>query len=69
MHISARVIFFGIYFFVCLAANVWPIALLANRIYPMISGIPFFFFWTLTWSCLVFLGVLALYFTENSNRK
>ena len=65
MHIGARSVFFTLYFFICFVANVWPVAVLANRIYPMIFGIPFFLFWTIVWSCLIFLGVLALYLTES----
>ena len=69
LRFDARTVFFACYFFVCFAANVWPVALLANRIYPMIFGIPFFFFWTITWSCLIFLGVLALYLTERQTES
>lgn len=65
MRFGARSVFFTLYFFICFAANVWPVALLANRIYPMVFGIPFFFFWAIIWSCLVFLGVLTLYVTES----
>jgi len=61
---GARAVFFTLYFLACFAANVWPVATLANRIYPMVFGIPFFFFWTIVWSFLVFLGVLALYLSE-----
>lgn len=60
---GARRVFFTVYFFICFAANVWPVAALANRIHPMVFGIPFFFFWTIAWCCLIFLGVFALYVT------
>ena len=62
---GARSVFFTLYFFVCFAANVWPLAVFANRIYPMVFGIPFFFFWNIFWCFLIFLGVLALYVTES----
>lgn len=60
---------FALYFLLCFAANVWPIATYANRIEPMVLGLPFFFFWGIMWVVLVFIGVLAMYLSENSVNK
>ena len=53
--------FFVAWFLACFLANVWPIALLANRIEPTIFGFPFFLCWTVSWSFLAFVGIVTLY--------
>lgn len=60
---------FLLYFVVCFAANVWPLATYANRIEPMVFGLPFFFFWGVMWVVLVFFGVLGMYLSETSSNK
>lgn len=57
---------FLIYFLVCFVANVWPVASIANRIEPFILGLPFFIFWTVLWSLLIFAGIVALYVSEQT---
>lgn len=57
------------YFLVCLIAMVWPGALIANRIEPMVLGLPFFFFWYLLWIALVFIGCVILYRLEYGSQS
>ncbi len=54
----------SIYFLVCTLAMIWPGAVVANRIEPMILGLPFLFFWYVAWAFMVFLGTLILYCLE-----
>ena len=54
----------SIYFLVCTLAMIWPGAVVANRIEPMILGLPFLFFWYVAWAFMVFLGTLILYRLE-----
>lgn len=54
----------GIYFLVCTVAMIWPGAVVANRVEPMILGLPFFFFWYVVWVFMVFVGALILYRLE-----
>jgi len=58
--------FFVTYFIVCFLANVWPIALIANRIEPMVFGFPFFLCWVIGWSFMAFVGIAALYLSGRS---
>jgi hypothetical protein len=59
----------GIYFLVCTLAMIWPGAVVANRIEPIILGLPFFFFWYVLWVFLVFVGTLILYRWEYGGRE
>lgn len=59
----------GVYFLVCTLAMIWPGAVIANRIEPMILGLPFLFFWYVAWVFMVFLGTLLLYRLELGGRK
>lgn len=54
------------YFLICLLAMIWPGATLANRIDPMILGLPFFIFWYLLWSFLTFIGLVICYRAQGS---
>ncbi len=45
-----------IYFAICALALVWPGALLANRIEPLVMGLPFFIFWYVAWVFALFVG-------------
>ena len=54
----------SIYFLVCTLAMIWPGAVVANRIEPMILGLPFLFFWYVAWVFMVFVGTLILYRLE-----
>ncbi|OAZ91537.1 DUF3311 domain-containing protein [Halomonas sp. G11] len=50
-----------IYFAICALAMVWPGALIANRIEPMIIGLPFFLFWYVAWVFALFVGLVIAY--------
>ena len=52
---------FVAYFLMCFLANIWPVALFANRIEPMVFGFPFFLSWAVGWSFMAFVGIAALY--------
>lgn len=54
----------SIYFLVCTLAMIWPGAVVANRIEPMILGLPFMFFWYVAWVFMVFVGTVILYRLE-----
>lgn len=54
----------GLYFLVCTIAMIWPGAVIANRIEPMIFGLPFLFFWYVLWVFMVFVGTVILYRLE-----
>ena len=54
----------SIYFLVCVLAMMWPGAVIANRIEPFVLGLPFFFFWYVLWTFVVFVGTLILYRLE-----
>lgn len=55
----------SIYFLICTLAMIWPGALVANRVEPMILGLPFLFFWYVAWVFMVFLGTVVLYRLED----
>ncbi|WFF42079.1 DUF3311 domain-containing protein [Salinicola endophyticus] len=54
-----------IYFGICTLAMVWPGALIANRIEPMILGLPFFIFWYVAWVFVLFIGLVIAYRQES----
>ncbi|TCJ18906.1 DUF3311 domain-containing protein [Rubrobacter taiwanensis] len=54
----------GAYFLICTLALIWPVAGLANRIEPVVFGMPFFFFWHVLWVFMVFVGCLVTYLWE-----
>lgn len=59
----------GIYFLICTLAMIWPGAAIANRIEPMILGLPFFFFWYVAWVFMVFVGAVILYRLEYGGKS
>jgi len=59
----------SIYFLVCTLAMIWPGALVANRIEPMILGLPFMFFWYVAWVFMVFVGTVVLYRLEHGGDR
>ena len=69
MNTSFRNGFFSIFFLVCFLANIWPIALIANHVEPMVFGFPFFVCWAVAWSFMAFIGVVGLYFLERNHRS
>ncbi|GAU75927.1 hypothetical protein [Fusibacter sp. 3D3] len=57
-----RGVFWAIYFLLCGLATIWPMyKLIGNRIYPMIGGLPFSFFWIVFVVVMIFVGVYTLY--------
>lgn len=59
----------SIYFLICTLAMIWPGALIANRIEPIILGLPFLFFWYVAWVFMVFIGCAVLYYLEYWGRE
>lgn len=59
----------SIYFGVCTLAMIWPGAVVANRIEPMILGLPFLFFWYVAWVFIVFVGTVILYRLEYGGER
>ncbi|MDL4864676.1 DUF3311 domain-containing protein [Halomonas elongata] len=53
------------YFAICALALVWPGALLANRIEPLVMGLPFFIFWYVAWVFVLFVGLVIAYRRES----
>lgn len=54
---------------ICILAMIWPGALIGNRIEPFVLGLPFMFFWYVLWVFLLFLGMAALYWLENTEDR
>ena len=59
----------GAYFLICTLAMIWPGAVVANRIEPMIFGLPFLFFWYVLWVFMVFVGTVILYRLEHGGEE
>lgn len=58
-----------LYFLICVLALIWPGATLANRIDPMILGLPFFMVWYMAWFFIVFIGCVICYRTEDKEER
>ncbi|MBF8999928.1 DUF3311 domain-containing protein [Vibrio sp. CAIM 722] len=56
-----------LYFLICTLAMIWPGATLANRIEPMILGLPFYLFWYLAWLMVTFIGLVICFRTEEDD--
>lgn len=54
-------VFLTLHFAVCTLAMIWPGALIANRIQPLIFGLPFLFFWYVAWMLVLFVGLCVAY--------
>ncbi len=52
---SARGRFFLVYFVVMFALTQWPFIAWANRIYPLVLGLPFFY----AYLCIVYAAILG----------
>jgi len=59
-----RSIFWFFYFLICALAQLWPIYLLANRVKPLVLGMPFSMFWVALWICIIFIGTYVKYNQE-----
>lgn len=62
--IKKRSIFWFFYFLVCTLATVWPIYPIANRVYPLVLGMPLSMFWIVLWICITFIGAFAKFKQE-----
>jgi hypothetical protein len=65
---KAATVVMSVYFLICTLAMIWPGAVIANRIEPMILGLPFMFFWYVAWVFMVFVGCVILYRLEYGGR-
>ncbi|WP_163575519.1 hypothetical protein [Halomonas faecis] len=54
------------YFLLCTLSMIWPGALIANRIEPMVMGLPFFVFWYIAWVFAMFVGLVICYRRESA---
>lgn len=59
-----RSIFWFCYFLICGLAQIWPIYLIANRVKPLVLGMPFSMFWIGLWIVIVFIGTMTKYNQE-----
>ncbi|AZR74860.1 hypothetical protein BBF96_07580 [Anoxybacter fermentans] len=56
--------FWFCYFLICLLAQIWPIYLIGNRLYPFVLGMPFSMFWVVLWIVIIFIGLLIKFNQE-----
>ena len=59
-------IFWFFFFLIAFLAQVWPLYLIANRVYPLVLGMPFSMFWIALWIVIIFIGLIAKYNQEYS---
>ncbi|MFZ3578712.1 hypothetical protein [Virgibacillus sp. DJP39] len=43
---------------------IFPLFEIANRVTPIVLGLPFNFFWVILWVLIVFVAVTCLYFID-----
>jgi len=55
---------FTVFFLLCFMAMIFPIFSIANRVEPILFGMPFGMFWLVLVTILQFCGLLALYIWE-----
>lgn len=55
---------FVIFFLICFMAMIFPIYSIANRVEPIVFGMPFGMFWLVLITVLQFCGLFALYAWE-----
>lgn len=53
--------FLTLHFAMCTLAMIWPGALIANRVQPMVFGLPFLFFWYVLWILVLFVGLFVAF--------
>ncbi|GEK47626.1 hypothetical protein HPA02_19090 [Bisbaumannia pacifica] len=58
----------GLHFTLCTLAMIWPGALIANRIEPMLLGLPFLFFWYILWMLVLFAGMWVAFVVRHGGR-
>lgn len=59
----------GLHFTVCTLAMIWPGALIANRIEPLILGLPFLFFWYAFWMLILFIGMWVVFVVRHGGNR
>ncbi len=64
-----RTIFWFIFFLITFIAQVWPGYLIANRVYPLVLGMPFSMFWIALWIIILFIGLLIKFNQEHKEFK
>lgn len=69
MRTSFRIPVMGSYFGICFLAQIWPVALVANRVEPRVLGLPFLFFWYVAWTGAIFFGLVLLYVWERVDQE
>ena len=61
---------FFLFFFLCvLGALTVPGLWIANRVEPMVLGLPFLLFWVVAWVLISLVGQVTLYLVDRSNRE
>ncbi len=48
--------------------TIFPVFAVANRVEPLVFGLPFSFFWVIAWILVAFSLLLVLYFVDPDNR-
>jgi len=66
---SGLLSFMPIFFIICMLAMIWPGIHFANKIYPMILGLPFLFFWEVMWIIIVTIGLFITFNLEYGGDK
>jgi hypothetical protein len=61
---KARVLFWTLYFTICVLSQIWPVYLAANHFTPVILGMPFNMFWVALWIVIIFVGTYTKYRQE-----
>lgn len=62
-------ILLSLHFAVCTLAMIWPGALIANRIQPLVFGLPFLFFWYVLWTLVLFAGLCVAFAIGYGGRR
>ena len=59
---------FAVFSLVLLLVLIFPVFAVANRVQPMILGLPFSLAWIVFWLVVEFIGVIAFYRAEYGRR-
>lgn len=59
---------FALFSLALLLVLIFPVFAVANRVQPMILGLPFSLAWIVFWIALEFIGVIAFYRAEYGRR-
>jgi len=55
--------------FVLFLPFVFPLFEVANRVTPIVLGLPFTFFWICLWTIITFLVILVFYWIDPDNKE